>query len=46
VFDVVLIAVQDDAVVMNFTFLAPAGQTAGLPDPLVISRTGVQKPIG
>jgi hypothetical protein len=46
VFDVVLVAVQDDAVVMNFTFLAPAGQSAGLPDPLVISRTGVQKLIG
>ena len=37
-FDVVLIAVHSDEVVMTFTFLAPEGASAGLPDPLAITR--------
>jgi hypothetical protein len=45
-YDLVLIAVRDDEVVMNFAFVAPEGQAAGLPDPLAISRTGVQKLTG
>ncbi len=45
-YDLVLIAVRDDEVVMNFAFLAPEGRTDGLPDPLVISRAGVQKLTG
>ncbi|MHA6796453.1 hypothetical protein ACVGVM_23515 [Pseudonocardia bannensis] len=45
-FDVVLISVQTRELVVNFTYLSPAGAPTGLPDPLVISRTGVQKLAG
>jgi hypothetical protein len=45
-YDLVLIAVRNDEVVMNFAFLAPEGRTDGLPDPLVISRAGAQKLTG
>jgi hypothetical protein len=45
-YDLILIAVRSDEVVMNFAFVAPEGQSAGLPDPLAISRTGVQKLTG
>jgi hypothetical protein len=45
-YDLVLIAVRKDEVVMNFAFVAPQGRSAGLPDPLAISRTGVQKLTG
>jgi hypothetical protein len=41
--DLVLIAVRSDELVVNFLFVGPAGQTAGLPDPLVIARAGVEK---
>jgi hypothetical protein len=42
-YDLVLIAVRQDQVVVNFAFLAPEGRTEGLPDPLVVSRAGVRK---
>jgi len=45
-YDLVLIAVRDDEVVMNFAFVAPEGRSDGLPDPLAISRTGMQKLTG
>jgi hypothetical protein len=45
-YDLVLIAVRADEVVMNFAFVAPEGRSDGLPDPLAISRTGVQKLTG
>jgi hypothetical protein len=45
-YDLVLIAVRNDEVVMNFAFVAPEGRSADLPDPLAISRTGVQKLTG
>ena len=31
---------------MTFTFLAPEGASAGLPDPLTITRGGVGKLVG
>jgi hypothetical protein len=45
-YDLVLITVRSDKVVMNFAFVAPEGGSDGLPDPLVISRAGVQKLTG
>jgi hypothetical protein len=45
-YDLVLVAVRNDEVVMNFAFVAPEGRSDGLPDPLAISRTGVQKLTG
>jgi hypothetical protein len=45
-YDLLLIAVRNDEVVMNFAFVAPEGRSAGLPDPLAISRTGVRKLTG
>lgn len=45
-FDVVMIAVHSDEVVMNFTFLTTEGGSAGLPDPLAVTRGGVQKLVG
>lgn len=42
-FDAVLVAVQSDEHVMIFTFISPAGDPAGLPDVLAVSRTGLQK---
>lgn len=45
-FDVVLIAVRSDEVVMTFTFLGPEGGASGLPDPLAVSAHGVRKLVG
>ncbi|WP_344415480.1 hypothetical protein [Pseudonocardia ailaonensis] len=45
-FDVVMIAVRDGEVVMNFTVLAPEDGLPALPDPLVVARNGVQKLLG
>ncbi|GAA4559607.1 hypothetical protein [Pseudonocardia xishanensis] len=45
-FDVVLISLRDDAVVMNFTVLAPEDGLVALPDPLTIAQAGAQKLLG
>jgi hypothetical protein len=42
-FDAILIASRNGELVMNFVFLTPVDQAADLPDPLAISRTGVEK---
>jgi hypothetical protein len=45
-FDVVMISVRQDSVVMNFTVLAPEDGLPALPDPLVVARDGAQKLLG
>ncbi|MCO1661056.1 hypothetical protein [Pseudonocardia humida] len=45
-FDLVLIAVRSGELVVNFAFVAPEGRSAGLPDPLAVSRAGVEKLTG
>jgi hypothetical protein len=45
-FDVVMISVRSDTIVLNFTHLAAEGRTDRLPDPLTTTRTGVQKLVG
>uniref|UniRef100_UPI0015F0477C hypothetical protein n=1 Tax=Pseudonocardia pini TaxID=2758030 RepID=UPI0015F0477C len=45
-FDVVMIAVRDGSVVMNFTVLAPEDGLSALPDPLVVAQNGTQKLLG
>ncbi|MCE0768653.1 hypothetical protein LWC35_38030 [Pseudonocardia kujensis] len=45
-FDVVMIAVRDGEVLMNFTVLAPEDGLATLPDPLTIAQAGSQKLLG
>jgi len=45
-FDVVMISVRDDTIVMNFTVLAPEDGLSALPDPLTIARAGTQKLLG
>jgi hypothetical protein len=42
-FDAVVIVARSGRTVTTFTVLAAAGHADGLPDPLVIARTGVQK---
>lgn len=42
-FDAILIASRNGELVLNFVFLTPIDQADGLPDPLAISRTGVEK---
>lgn len=45
-FDVVMISVRSDTLVMTFTYLAAEGQSDRLPDPLATTRAGVQKLAG
>ncbi|WP_214402489.1 hypothetical protein [Pseudonocardia lacus] len=45
-FDLILIAVRSGELVVNFAFVAPEGRSADLPDPLAISRAGVEKLAG
>jgi len=45
-FDLVLIAARSGELVVNFAFVAPEGRSAELPDPLAISRAGVEKLAG
>jgi hypothetical protein len=45
-FDVVMISVREDTVVVNFTVLAPEDGLPALPDPLVVARSGAQKLLG
>jgi hypothetical protein len=45
-FDLVLIAARSGELVVNFAFVAPEGRSADLPDPLVVSRAGVEKLAG
>jgi hypothetical protein len=45
-YDLILIAVRSGELVVNFAFVAPEGQSADLPDPLSISRAGVEKLAG
>jgi len=45
-FDLVLVAARSGELVVNFAFVAPEGRSADLPDPLAISRAGVEKLAG
>ncbi|GAY07101.1 hypothetical protein [Pseudonocardia sp. N23] len=45
-FDVLLITVHSDEVVMTFTWLTPEGGSPGLPDPLAVTRSAVGKLVG
>jgi hypothetical protein len=45
-FDVVMISVRDDAVVVNITVLAPEDALPTLPDPLVVAQAAAQKLLG
>ncbi|MBN9109450.1 MAG: hypothetical protein J0I34_11770 [Pseudonocardia sp.] len=45
-FDLLLITVHRDEVVMTFTWLTPEDGSPGLPDPLVVTRGAVQKLVG
>lgn len=45
-FDVVMISVRSDTIVLNFAYLAAEGRSELLPDPLTTTRTGVQKLVG
>ncbi|MGD9988114.1 hypothetical protein [Pseudonocardia sp.] len=45
-FDILLITVHSDEVVMTFTWLTPEGGAPGPPDPLVVTRGAVQKLAG
>ena len=45
-FDLVVIAVRSGELVVSFAFVAPADATGDLPDPLAVSRAGVEKLTG
>jgi hypothetical protein len=44
--DLVMIAVRDGSVIMNFTVLAPEDGLAALPDPLGVAQNGTRKLLG